>query len=123
MSREEDNLSSLDAKKKFRELVDEVKVCMLVSDLSSRPLNANPMQAKEVDKAGNIWFLTGRDSQHYQDLEKNPLVNYFSVMPKAIFSAFTAILKSTTAELELKNCTADLTMLISTEKKTRGLSL
>lgn len=85
MSREEENLSSLDAKKKFREMVDDVKVCMMVSDLSARPLSANPMQAKEVDEAGNVWFLTGRDSNHYEDLEKNSTCQLFFSDAKSNF--------------------------------------
>lgn len=85
MSREEENLSSLDAKKKFRELVEHVKVCMMISDLSTKPLSANPMQAKEVDESGNVWFLTGRDSNHFEDFEKNSECQLFFSDAKSNF--------------------------------------
>lgn len=66
-----ENLSNEKAKEKFESLVNDIKVCMMITNLSGRPLSAVPMSHKKVDDEGNIWFLTGNDSDHIFDIKKN----------------------------------------------------
>lgn len=64
-----ENLSREKAKEKFESIVTDVKICMMITNLSGRPLSAVPMSTKKVDKDGIVWFLTGTDSDHIRDLE------------------------------------------------------
>lgn len=66
MSKE--NLSEVDAKKKFREMVDEIKITMFATNLSKKPIDVAPMYTKRVDESGNLWFLTSKNSDHNHNL-------------------------------------------------------
>lgn len=66
MSKE--NLSEVEAKKKFREMVDEIKTSMFVTNLDNRPLDAAPMYTKKVDESGNLWFLSSKNSDHNHNI-------------------------------------------------------
>lgn len=64
-----ENLSNEKAREKFESLVNDIKVCMLITNLSGRPLSAVPMSTKKVDDDGNVWFLTGNNNNHILDLK------------------------------------------------------
>lgn len=66
MSKE--NLSDVEAKKKFREMVDEIKVTMFATNLSKKPLDVAPMYTKRVDESGNLWFLSNANSDHNHNI-------------------------------------------------------
>lgn len=66
-----ENLDYTQAKKKFRELVEDIKICMFATNLGQQPLSVVPMYTKEVDEAGNLWFLSLRSSDHNKDLEND----------------------------------------------------
>lgn len=66
-----ENLNNTEARKKFRELVDDITICMFATQLDRQPLSVVPMYTKEVDEAGNLWFLSLRDSDHNRDIENN----------------------------------------------------
>ncbi|MAP53334.1 pyridoxamine 5'-phosphate oxidase family protein [Altibacter sp.] len=59
-----ENLYNDEAKKKLRSMVEDVSIAMMVTNLGKRPLAAIPMDTKKVDEDGNIWFLSGMDSDH-----------------------------------------------------------
>lgn len=65
---ETNRLSDTETRRKFEELVNDIKVCMMVTNLSARPLSAVPMYAQEVDIHGNIWFLSDSQSDHNEHL-------------------------------------------------------
>lgn len=44
---------------------------MLCTDLGSRPFGACPMNVQQVDDAGNLWFLSGKDSDHNTDIARD----------------------------------------------------
>lgn len=69
-----ENLTSKDALKKMTELVDDIKIGMLLTDLKKQPISAIPMTTKKVDDQGNIWFLSGLNSDHNSNIVKNPQV-------------------------------------------------
>lgn len=64
-----ENLSKEKAKEKFESIVNDIKICMMVTNLSGRPLSAIPMSTKKVDNDGIVWFLTASDSDHIKDIE------------------------------------------------------
>lgn len=69
MSKE--NLYSKEAKEKLKEMAESVEVAMFATNLSKLPLSIVPMHTKKVDENGNIWFLSGADSDHNRDILKN----------------------------------------------------
>jgi general stress protein 26 len=66
-----ENLNKEESWDKLRELVDDIKVAMMVTGFDQKPVNAIPMSTKKVDKSGNIWFLSLKTSEHNQDLLKD----------------------------------------------------
>ncbi|SRR5690554_882186 len=70
MSKE--NLSDVEAKKKFRAMVEEIQVAMFVTNLSKRPLDAAPMYTKRVDESGHLWFLSSANNDHNHNILQDP---------------------------------------------------
>ena len=68
------NLTANDAVEKIREIAKDANICMMITDLSTLPLNARPMATQEVDEEGNIWFMSGKDSEKNKDIEKDEQV-------------------------------------------------
>ena len=66
-----ENLNKEESRKKLKNLAEDIKFAMMVTGFAKRPLNAVPMTTKKVDKEGNIWFLSPKDSAHNQNIEMN----------------------------------------------------
>ena len=66
-----ENLNNTEALKKMRKLVDDIDFCMMLTDLNTQPISAIPMSTKKVDEAGNIWFLSGKNSDHNSNISKD----------------------------------------------------
>jgi len=66
-----ENLSNSESLKKMRELVEDIDFCMMLTDLNTKPISAIPMSTKKVDEAGNIWFLSGKNSEHNSNIAKD----------------------------------------------------
>ncbi|UJH92838.1 pyridoxamine 5'-phosphate oxidase family protein [Antarcticibacterium sp. 1MA-6-2] len=66
-----ENLASRDALKKMTDLVDDIKFAMLLTALDTQPISAIPMTTKKVDEAGNIWFLSGLNSEHNANIVRS----------------------------------------------------
>ncbi len=64
------NLYSTEAKEKIKQLAEKIDYTMLVTDLKSQPFHTVPMSTKEVDKDGNIWFLSNKTSTHNGNIER-----------------------------------------------------
>ncbi len=69
-----ENLTSKEALEKMTNLVNDIKFAMLLSDLKSQPISAVPMTTKKVDERGDIWFLSGLNSDHNANILKSPEV-------------------------------------------------
>lgn len=69
-----ENLTSKEAMNKMTKLVNDIKFAMFLSDLKSQPISAVPMTTKKVDKNGDIWFLSGLNSDHNANVVKSPQV-------------------------------------------------
>lgn len=70
-----ENLNKEQSQEKLRDLVDDIKVAMMVTGLEKQPINAIPMTTKKVDEKGNIWFISMGSSEHNSNLAANPQVN------------------------------------------------
>lgn len=66
-----ENLNNTEALKKMRKLVEDIDFCMMLTDLNTKPISAIPMSTKKVDEAGNIWFLSGKNSDHNSNISKD----------------------------------------------------
>ena len=66
-----ENKYNEEAKKKIKELTEEIKTSMMVTDLGKSPLQAVPMRQKKIDMQGDIWFLSPGDSDHNKDIARN----------------------------------------------------
>ncbi len=64
------NLYSTEAKNKIKKMAESIDFTMMATDLKNQPFHAVPMSTKEVDAAGNIWFLSNKDSTHNQNIQK-----------------------------------------------------
>lgn len=73
-----DNLQSHEAIEKIKELVQEGQNCFFCTTPSTDQSNgARPMNVRQVDDNGNLWFLIANDSFTYQDLTQDPSVELF----------------------------------------------
>ncbi|RYM30847.1 general stress protein [Brumimicrobium glaciale] len=74
----EKNLNLNESRKKLKELVESIDFAMFTSNLSKPPFHTVPMSTKKVDINGNLWFLSGRTSQHNINIQidEKVLLNY-----------------------------------------------
>lgn len=70
MSKE--NLYNDEAKKKLREMAEDIDFAMMATNLKKTPLHMVPMSTKRVDLQGNIWFLSNKNSTHNEHLMSDP---------------------------------------------------
>lgn len=76
MSRKD--LNREEAISKLKELAESIDFTMMTTDLSQPPFHSIPMSTKKVDEDGNIWFLSGKDSEHNAHIveEERALLTY-----------------------------------------------
>ena len=68
------NLYNEEAKDKIKEIVTDVDYAMMATQLESKPSHIVPMSTKKVDEEGNIWFLSGQDSEDNTNILKDASV-------------------------------------------------
>ena len=66
MSKE--NLYNDNAKKKIKEMAEDIDFTMMATNLKQTPLHMVPMSTKKVDDQGHIWFLSNKNSTHNQNI-------------------------------------------------------
>jgi general stress protein 26 len=71
------NLNAHEAIDKFKELVKHNAICLFTTNLSERPLQTRPMSTQKVCDQGNFWFLSDRDSDKNQAINKQSEVQLF----------------------------------------------
>jgi general stress protein 26 len=76
-----------EAAKKIKELVDDINICIFCSDRQKIQGGAcRPMGTQGVDKEGNIWFFSSKDSNKNKEISKNNQVElYYSHPGKSSF--------------------------------------
>ena len=63
---------------KLRELAKKEKAGLLVYNVSAFPLMACPMYIQQVDDQGDIWFFSGKNSEHNANILQDGRVQFFS---------------------------------------------
>ena len=56
---------------KMRELLTIPKIVMMATHLDKTPFSVCPMTLQKMDEQGDLWFLSGRDTEHFQDIERD----------------------------------------------------
>lgn len=69
--KDEQNLIGKEAIDKIAKLLDNNKLAMMATKLDSMPFSVCPMTTQEIDEHGKLWFFTGKDSDHFRQLEKD----------------------------------------------------
>src|SRR5688572_7599505 len=83
-----ENLNSAEAVAKIKELVKKSGSCFFCTliDTGSGSNAARPMSVQQVDDAGNLWFLSAKDSHKNLEIEINKQVKlYFQGSPHSDF--------------------------------------
>ncbi len=75
MNTYETKLSDQEAIKKFKELVEEVNICMFTTLDEQYTLASRPMITSSVDDEGNVWFFTNEFSEKINELSKDNVVH------------------------------------------------
>ncbi|MDO1501311.1 pyridoxamine 5'-phosphate oxidase family protein [Winogradskyella maritima] len=65
------NLSNKEAVEKLRDLATDIDFAILSTNLGQAKFDATPMSTKKVDDEGNIWFLSGKKSNHYNYIKED----------------------------------------------------
>lgn len=74
-----DNLYNDEAKKKIKEMAEDMDFAMFATNLKQIPLHMIPMSTKKVDDQGNIWFLSDKNNTHNQIIAKDSNVHLIYV--------------------------------------------
>lgn len=72
-----EDLSGTKAIDKMSELIKEAQTCFFCTSERDGKVDARPMNVLEVDKQGNLWFLSASDSHKNHELQDNPNVRLF----------------------------------------------
>ena len=77
----EDNREDLrgpEAVQKIKEMVEQAENCFFCSALATGDSNGDrPMNVRQVDDEGNLWFLSASDSRKNQELAMDPSVKLY----------------------------------------------
>lgn len=91
MSKEQVN-SNKENLETLRNIVNDVEVVMLSSIDHEGRIVSRPMQTQELEFDGDLWFITKKDTDKYEEVQVNPNVNisvvgksYASISGKAYF--------------------------------------
>ena len=66
-----ETLQSEEAIKKFKDLVEDVSVCMFTTQDDGSKLFSRPMTTVKVDDEGNAWFFTNEYSEKINEVSKD----------------------------------------------------
>ncbi len=67
----EKNLQQEEAAKKFKKLVEEIRVCMFITNNSSDNEHTRPMATVETEDDGTLWFFTDIRSIKVDEVSKD----------------------------------------------------
>jgi general stress protein 26 len=81
MGQREDNYEDLrgqEAVNKIKEMVEQAENCFFCSAVATGESNGDrPMNVRQVDDEGNLWFLSASDSRKNQELALDPSVKLY----------------------------------------------
>lgn len=73
-----ENLSNKEAIDKIQELVNKAQTCFFCTAVAKGDSHgARPMNVRQVDDQGNLWFLMANDSHAAQEVARDPEVKLF----------------------------------------------
>jgi general stress protein 26 len=75
MEIQETKLQDREAIDKFRNLVNDVTICMFTTLDEDHNLTSRPMYTSSVDEEGNVWFFTNEFSEKINDVSNDNLVH------------------------------------------------
>lgn len=58
----------------IKDLIDDIETAMLTTSAGDR-LVSRPMQTQDIEFDGDLWFLTEKDTEKYNEILRNPMVN------------------------------------------------
>lgn len=74
-----------------KDLIKDIKVAMMTTVVDGKPVS-RPMQTQETEFDGDLWFVTLKDTDKYEEIASNPTVNlayagksYVSISGRAEF--------------------------------------
>ncbi len=71
---------------KVRDLIKGIHIAMLTTEHQSGFIHSRPMATREVEFDGDLWFITGKDSEKASDLRGSSRVNVsFQDAGKGVF--------------------------------------
>jgi len=68
-------MSNIGGAKKVRDMVEDIRVCMLASEDEHGHLRSRPMHYVKIDEDMNIWFFTNKFSEKVEDVKDEKQVN------------------------------------------------
>lgn len=72
------DLWNKEAVDKVKELVKQAETCFFCTKVKSdESVGTRPMSVQEVDDAGNLWFLSAKDSHKNKELALDPIVKLY----------------------------------------------
>lgn len=71
------DLCGREAIAKIKELVKPGQNCFFCTAAAGGSSGVRPMNVRQVDEGGNLWFLSASDSHQNRDLSQNPAVQLF----------------------------------------------
>lgn len=74
-------LSSEDAVKKFKDLVESVNICMFTTIDDCNNIFSRPMSTVKIDEEGNAWFFTNEYSEKIQEVSRDNTVTLIYAHP------------------------------------------
>jgi general stress protein 26 len=77
----EKNLDATPALKKFKELVEEVKTCMFITNTTGDDEHTRPMATIETEDDGTLWFFTDARSIKVEEVNKQHAVHLVYAHP------------------------------------------
>lgn len=72
------DLSSTEAAKKIKELVEKANTCFFTTKISTSQNSATrPMSVQKTDEDGTLWFLSASDSHKNKEIHADPAVHLY----------------------------------------------
>ena len=71
------DLRGPDALAKIRELVGKAKNCFFCTTAADGRTGARPMNVRQVDDRGDLWFLSASDSHQNEEIARDPSVQLY----------------------------------------------
>jgi general stress protein 26 len=75
------DLEREEAKKKLKEMAEGIDFCMFCTKLGHFPFDSVPMSTREVDKDGNIWFMSKLTSDKNKAIMEDNRVQLLYALP------------------------------------------